>query len=287
MKIAPLIAIIVTLGLGVAGFMFSSQQQTTMKLVVGVAGGPDGSGGLKAVNQSLDGNVASISGERKKALEVCAEAATMLQRSAEELAQAESELSSQESALAAMKEKVKEAKSRQDEIQAELDALLAFFRSLPALSSVSDLNEAVSTLESTVNEEKEKASTLSSELESKVTVRDAAAKKVATETAELERLDGANRRFEEEYRKNDDEFTILAVDPRWKFVVFNVGKDSGIVTGDSNPLLVKRGDVMIAKLRVISITGNQVIAEFKSEELPAGVMLEVGDRVFMQKPIGS
>lgn len=287
MKIAPLIAIIVTLGLGVAGFMFSSQQQTTMKLVVGVAGGPDGSGGLKAVNQSLDGNVASISGERKKALEACAEAATMLQRSAEELAQAESELSAQESALADMKEKVKEAKSRQDEIQAELDALLAFFRSLPALSSVSDLNEAVSTLESTVNEEKEKASTLSSELESKVTVRDAAAKKVATETAELERLDGANRRFEEEYRKNDDEFTILAVDPRWKFVVFNVGKDSGIVTGDSNPLLVKRGDVMIAKLRVISISGNQVVAEFKSEELPAGVMLEVGDRVFMQKPIGS
>lgn len=287
MKIAPLIAIIVTLGLGVAGFMFSSQQQTTMKLVVGVAGGPDGSGGLKAVNQTLDGNVASISGERKKALEACAEAATMLQRSAEELAQAESELSAQESALADMKEKVKEAKSRQDEIQAELDALLAFFRSLPALSSVSDLNEAVSTLESTVNEEKEKASTLSSELESKVTVRDAAAKKVATETAELERLDGANRRFEEEYRKNDDEFTILAVDPRWKFVVFNVGKDSGIVTGDSNPLLVKRGDVMIAKLRVISISGNQVVAEFKSEELPAGVMLEVGDRVFMQKPIGS
>lgn len=287
MKIAPLIAIIVTLGLGVAGFMFSSQQQTTMKLVVGVAGGPDGSGGLKAVNQSLDGNVASISGERKKALEAGAEAATMLQRSAEELTQAENELSSQESALADMREKVKEAKGRQDEIQAELDALLAFFRSLPALSSVSDLNEAVATLESTVNEEKEKATTLSSELESKVTVRDAAAKKVATETAELERLDGANRRFEDEYRKNDDEFTILAVDPRWKFVVFNVGKDSGIVTGDSNPLLVKRGNVMIAKLRVISITGNQVVAEFKSEELPAGVMLEVGDRVFMQKPIGS
>lgn len=287
MKIAPLIAIIVTLGLGVAGFMFSSQQQTTMKLVVGVAGGPDGSGGLKAVNQSLDGNVASISGERKKALEACAEAATMLQRSAEELAQAENELSSQEAVLADMQEKVKEAKSRQNEIQAELDALLAFFRSLPALSSVSDLNEAVATLESTVNEEKEKANTLTAELESKVTVRDAAAKKVATETAELERLDGANRRFEDEYRKNDDEFTILAVDPRWKFVVFNVGKDSGIVTGDSHPLLVKRGDVMIAKLRVISITGNQVVAEFKSEELPAGVMLEVGDRVFMQKPIGS
>ena len=287
MKIAPLIAIIVTLGLGVAGFMFSSQQQTTMKLVFGVAGGADGAGGLKAVNQTLDGNVASISGERKKALEASAEAATMLQRSAEELAQAESELSAQESALADMQDKVKEARARQDEIQAELDALLAFFRSLPALASVSDLNEAVATLESTVNEEKEKASTLTTELESKVTVRDAAAKKVAAETAELERLDGANRRFEEEYRKNDDEFTILAVNPRWKFVVFNVGKDSGVVAADSHPLLVKRGDAVIAKLRVVSISANQVIAEFKSEDLPAGIMLEVGDRVFMQKPIGS
>ena len=287
MKIAPLIAIIVTLGLGVAGFMFSSQQQTTMKLVVGVAGGADGAGGLKAVNQTLDGNVASISGERKKALEASAEAATMLQRSAEELAQAESELSAQESALADMQDKVKDARARQDEIQAELDALLAFFRSLPALASVSDLNEAVATLESTVNEENEKASTLTTELESKVTVRDAAAKKVAAETAELERLDGANRRFEEEYRKNDDEFTILAVNPRWKFVVFNVGKDSGVVAADSHPLLVKRGDAVIAKLRVVSISANQVIAEFKSEDLPAGIMLEVGDRVFMQKPIGS
>lgn len=287
MKIAPLVSIIVTLGLGVAGFMYSSQQQTTMKLVIGAAAGPDGTSGLKAVNQSLDGNVASISGERKKALEATAEAVTMLQRSAEELATAENELASQESALADMQEKVKEAKARQAEIQAELDALLAFFRSLPALSSVSDLSEAVSTLETAVNEQKEQVSTLTTELEGKVTVRDAAAKKVAAETEELRKLDGANRRFEEEYRKNDDEFTILAVDPRWKFVVFNAGKESRIVTGDSAPLLVKRGDVMIAKLRVVSVSSGQVVAEFKTEELPAGVMLEVGDRVFMQKPIGS
>ena len=42
MKIAPLIAIIATLGLGVAGWMYSSQQQTTMKLVIGAAAGADG-----------------------------------------------------------------------------------------------------------------------------------------------------------------------------------------------------------------------------------------------------
>lgn len=287
MKIAPLIAIIATLGLGVAGWMYSSQQQTTMKLVVGVTGGPDGSAGLKATNSALDSSVASISTERKKALDAVAEASTLLQRAKEELASAESELARQEAALEDVKEKVADAKSRQDEIQAELDALLVFFRSLPALSSVSDLTEAVASLESSVNEEKERAATLASELESKVTVRDAAAKKVAELTAELERVDGVNRRFEEQYRKNDDEFTILAVDPRWKFVVFNAGKDSGLVAGGSTPLLVKRGDVMIARLHVVSISGGQVVAEFIPEELPAGVALEVGDRVFMQKPHGS
>ncbi len=285
MKIAPLLAIILTLGLGVAGFMYSSQQQTTMKLVIGAAAGPDGTTGLKAVNQNLEGSVASISGERKKAIEAAAEAVTMLQRSAEELSAVENALAAEESKLEDMKEKVKGAKANQEAIQKELDELLAFFRTL--LPNVSDLNEAVSTLKSTVSENKELVSTLSTELESKVTVREAAAKKVAAATTELEKLDGANRRFEDEYRKNDDEFTVLAVDARWKFVVFNAGKDSGIVAGDSSPLLVKRGDAMIAKLRVISVTGGQVVAEFKSEELPAGVMLEVGDRVFMQKPIGS
>ena len=158
---------------------------------------------------------------------------------------------------------------------------------MPALSSVSNLSEAVATFEETVNTEKERSKTLSSDLDEKVTVREAAAKKVANETAELARLDGINRRFEEEYRKNDDEFTIMAVDTRWKFVVFNAGKDSGLVAGDSTPLLVKRGGAMIAKLRVMSVSAGQVIAEYNSDELPQGVSLEVGDRVFMQKPIGS
>ncbi|MBR5886821.1 MAG: hypothetical protein IKZ07_01300 [Akkermansia sp.] len=285
MKIAPLLAIILTLGLGAAGFMYSGQQQTTMKLVIGAAAGPDGTTGLKAVNQNLEGSVASISGERKKAIEAANEAVTMLQRSAEELSAVENTLASEESKLEDMKEEVKEAKTSQEEIQKGLAELLAFFRTI--FPDVTDLDQAVSELKSTVTENKEQVSTLSAELESKVTVREAAAKKVAAATVELEKLDGVNRRFEEEYRKNDDEFTVLAVDSRWKFVVFNAGKDSGIVAGDSSPLLVKRGDAMIAKLRVISVTGGQVVAEFKAEELPAGVMLEVGDRVFMQKPIGS
>ncbi len=287
MKIVPLITIIATLGLGVAGWMYSSHQQTTMKLVVGVVGGADGTSGLKAANQALDATMATAATERKTALEASAQAGIMLQRSAESLAAAEQVLEEEQGKLTDMLAKVEEARANQAAYQAEMDALLAYFRSLPALSNVSDVSEAVATLAETVTSERERAEVLTTELEEKVTVRDAASRRVANETAELARLDAANRRFEEEYRKNDDEFSILAVDTRWKFVVISVGRDSGLVAGDTTPLIVKRGGTLIATLRITSVSNGQVIAEYNSEELPAGVVLEVGDRVFVQKPIGS
>lgn len=287
MKIVPLITIIATLGLGVAGWMYSSHQQTTMKLVVGAVGGVDGTSGLKAANQALDATMATAATERKTALEASAQAGIMLQRSAESLAAAEQVLEEEQGKLADMLEKVEEARANQAAYQAEMDALLAYFRSLPALSNVSDVSEAVATLAEVVATERERGQVLATELEEKVTVREAAARRVAGETAELARLDSANRRFEEEYRKNDDEFSILAVDTRWKFVVISVGRDSGLVAGDTTPLIVKRGGSLIATLRITSVSNGQVIAEYNAEELPAGVVLEVGDRVFVQKPIGS
>ena len=212
-----------------------------------------------------------------------------MQRSAEELSEAEAELSRQVAARDEMAERLEDAKKRQVEIQAEVDALLAFFRSLPApeMANVSDLTEAVTRFEETVNTEKERSQTLTQDLEEKTTVREAAVKKVSDETTELARLDGINRRFEEEYRKNDDEFTIMAIDTRYRFVVFSAGKDSGLVASDAAPLLVKRNGEMVAKLRVLSIQSGQVVAEYLPEELAPGVTLEVGDRVFLQKPIGS
>ena len=261
MKIKALLIILATLGLGVAGWMYSAQQQATMKLVIGATGGTDGTAGLKAVNQTLDGRMAALSGERKKALEASDEAHTLMQRSAEELSEAEAELGRQVAARDEMAERLEDAKKRQVEIQAEVDALLAFFRSLPApeMANVSDLTEAVTRFEETVNTEKERSQTLTQDLEEKTTVREAAVKKVSDETTELARLDGINRRFEEEYRKNDDEFTIMAIDTRFRFVVFSAGKDSGLVASDAAPLLVKRNGEMIAKLRVLSIqSGRQI-----------------------------
>ena len=125
------------------------------------------------------------------------------------------------------------------------------------------------------------------DLEEKAVVRESATKKVAKAQAELDRMTEINNQFYRTYTKNSDEFSILAVDPRWKFVVFNAGKDSGIVAGTTTPMLVKRGSEPVITLRVVSVSGGQVIAEYDADQLPKGLQLEVGDKVFRQKPLGS
>ena len=87
--------------------------------------------------------------------------------------------------------------------------------------------------------------------------------------------------------KNGDEFALLAVDMRWRFVAFKVGTDSGLVAGDSTPLLVKRGPIEVVKLRIVSISNGMAVAEFDPATLKPGVRPQVGDLVFRQKPIGS
>ena len=118
-------------------------------------------------------------------------------------------------------------------------------------------------------------------------MREAATEKLAKEKVELNRINGINDRFFKDYMKNGDEFALLAVDMRWRFVAFKVGTDSGLVAGDSTPLLVKRGPVEVVKLRIISIKDGMVTAEFDPKTLAPGVRPQVGDLVFRQKPLGS
>lgn len=289
MKIAPLIVIAAILGLGIAGWIYTSNQATTMKMIIQASGGaPDTDAtGLRKTNVDLDGKVASASTERKDALKASEDALTMMRIAVDERNSTENELNNHIDERNDWKEKVADAKRRSAEIQEEADKLTAFLRTLPALGPDVDLATAVEKLRTVVEEEAEKNKTLKNDHEEKVVVRTAATEKVASETAELERLTEINNKFFRDYRKNGEEFVIQAVEPRWKFVVFTVGKESGLVVGDATPLLVKRGDQHLVTLRIVSITGGQVIAEYDSEELPQGVSLEVGDRVFRQKPLGS
>lgn len=289
MKIVPLTSIILIIGLGIFGYTLCSDQATTMNLAIGASGGSADTepSGLRQVNKDLEVEVATISKERADALKTQKDAFVMMQRAVEERDTAERKLTESKEELTEWETKIEEANARVAEVQKERDAVLAMLRSMPALGSDVDLASAVEKLASVVEEEKKREKTLAQDLEEKGVVRQSATEKVAKEQAELDRLTAINNQFFREYTKNSDEYSILAVDSRWKFVVFNAGKDSGIVAGGTTPMLVKRGSEPIITLRVISVSGGQVIAEYDTEQLPKGMQLEVGDKVFRQKPLGS
>ena len=289
MKIVPLTSIILVLGLGIFGYTLCSDQAATMNLAVGASGGSADTepSGLRQTNKDLEIEVATISKERSDSLKQQKDAFVMMQRAVEERDTAERKLADNKESLAEWEEKVKEAQARVEEVQKEREAILATLRTMPALGSDIDLATAVEKLASVVENEKKMEKQLNQDLEEKTEVRKSATEKVAKEQAELDRLTAINDQFFKDYTKNSDEYSILAVDPRWKFVVFNAGKDSGIVAGGSTPMLVKRGSEPIITLRVVSVSGGQVIAEYDAEQLPKGVQLEVGDKVFRQKPLGS
>lgn len=289
MKIVPLTSIILIIGLGIFGYTLCSDQATTMNLAIGASGGSTDTepSGLRQTNKDLEVEVATISKERADSLKLQKDAFVMMQRSVEERDASERKLEDNKESRTEWEEKVKEAQARVDEVNKEREAVMATLRSMPALGSDIDLASAVEKLASVVEEEKKNQEQMQKDLEEKAVVRQAAVEKVAKAQAELDRITAINDAFAREYTKNSDEFSILAVDPRWKFVVFNAGKDSGIVAGTSTPMLVKRGSEPVITLRIVSVTGGQVVAEYDAEQLPQGLQLEVGDKVFRQKPLGS
>ncbi len=289
MKIVPLTSIILILGLGIFGYTLCSDQATTMNLAVGASGGSTDTepSGLRQTNKDLEVEVATISKERSDALKQQKDSFVMMQRAIEERDAAERKLEDNKASRDEWEEKVKEAQTRVDEVEKERESVLAMLRSMPALGSDIDLASAVEKLASVVEEEKKQEKKLTQDLEEKTEVRKITTEKVAKEQAELDRMTAINDQFFRNYVKNSDEYSILAVDPRWKFVVFNAGKDSGIVVGGTTPMLVKRGEEPVITLRIVSVSGGQVIAEYDAEQLPKGIQLEVGDKVFRQKPLGS
>ncbi len=289
MKIVPLTSIILILGLGIFGYTLCSDQAATMNLAVGASGGSSDSEptGLRQTNKDLEVEVATISKERADSLKQQKDAFVMMQRSVEERDTAERKLEENKESRTEWEEKVKEAQARVEEVNKERETVMATLRSMPALGSDIDLASAVEKLASVVEEEKKNQEQMKKDLEEKAVVRESATKKVAKAQAELDRMTEINNQFYRTYTKNSDEFSILAVDPRWKFVVFNAGKDSGIVAGTTTPMLVKRGSEPVITLRVVSVSGGQVIAEYDADQLPKGLQLEVGDKVFRQKPLGS
>lgn len=293
MKVSQLVISLLVLLMGVGLIMYSADQQQVMDVLVAThGGGPQvadaDAGGLRKLNSELDAEVARISGERSAAIEATEGARVEMRDARDKRNDAEAKLAADKAENEDLKVKVESATKTAVQLRDTYNAALAKLKAEGSLDAdTSDLGALVKAVKAVVDRENARKKDLETQLEEEKVVREAATEKLAKEKVELNRINGINDRFFKDYMKNGDEFALLAVDMRWRFVAFKVGADSGLVAGDSTPLLVKRGPVEVVKLRIISIKDGMVTAEFDPKTLAPGVRPQVGDLVFRQKPLGS
>lgn len=294
MKISQLLASILVLLAGGAAIMYSADQQKVMDVLIAAHGGGQqvdaaSATGLRKLNQDLDAERGASSSERAAAVKGVESARVEMRDSMTKRDEAQAKLDDHKAALDGVRNKVQAMNESVEQLRVSFNAALAELKSSDALAidSSADFSAVMDSIKEVVEREEKRTEEITERLNDWQAARTAATEKLAKEKVELNRLTAINDKFFSDYSKNDDEYPLLAADTRWKFVVFNVGPDSGLIAGDATPLLVKRGDVVIAPLRIVSISGGTVIAEFEPEKLQPGVRPEVGDRVFRVKPLGN
>lgn len=287
MKIVSYIPLGCLVVLTIFGYHYASNQTTTMRMLVDArAGMGTGPAGLELANKNLDSEAATVAKRRADALKTNESALALATKAADDLASAKSGMESHRAERDEVKQKIETGEASFAEVKEANEKILAAMHSIPQLASA-DITEALTILESSIKEYNEDYDRISSNLDKKVAERDSLGKTIGDLTTDLAEKRDTNKRFLDNYHRNGREFFIEAVDPRWHFVIFEAGENSGFYAGDSEPLLVKRGAQSIITLRVVSVSGGKVVAEYDEKTLPPGVQLEVGDQIIRQKPFGS
>lgn len=293
MKISQLLASILVLLAGGAAIMYSSDQQKVMDVLIASHGGgqqvdASSATGLRKLNLDLDAERGTVSSERSAAVKAAEAARVEMMDSNVKRNEAQAKLDEHKESLDGVRRKVQAMKKSAAELEASLKAALKTVKASAALDvSDTDTEAVLTAIRELVENEKKRTDELNEKLADWQAARKAATERLAKEQVELNRLTAINDKFFTDYSKNSDEFPLLAADNRWKFVVFQAGPDSGLVPGDATPLLVKRGGVVVAPLRIVSISKGMVIAEYDPKQLMPGVRPEVGDRAFRVKPLGN
>lgn len=294
MKISQLLASILVLLAGGAAIMYTADQQKVMDVVIATHGGgqqvdASSATGLRKLNQDLDAERGTVSSERAAAVKGAEAARVEMRDSMVKRDDAQAKLDEHKASLDGVRRKVEAMKKSVEELRSSLETALAEIKSTASLDvgSGASTEAVLASIRGIVEKEQKRTEEITEKLNDWQAARTAATEKLAKEKVELNRLTAINDKFFTDYSKNDDEYPLLAADSRWKFVVFNVGPESGLIAGDATPLLVKRGDVVVAPLRIVTISKGMVVAEYDPKQLQPGVRPEVGDRVFRVKPLGN
>jgi hypothetical protein len=293
MKISQLLASILMLAAGGAAIMYSADQQKVMDVLIAAHGGgqqvdASSATGLRKMNQDLDAERGTVASERAAAVKAVEANRIEMRDSNTKRDEAQAKLDADKAELQTVRSKVEAMNESVEKVRVAFNTAVAELKNSEALSvdASADFATVLESIKGVVEREEKRTQEINERLNDWQAARAAATEKLAREKVELNRLTAINDKFFTDYTKNDDEFPVLAVDARWKFVVFNVGPDSGLVAGDANPMLVKRGDEVITALRIVTISKGMAVAEFDPAKLPAGIRPELGDRVFRVQPLG-
>ena len=294
MKISQLLASILMLAAGGAAIMYSADQQKVMDVLIAAHGGgqqvdASSATGLRKMNQDLDAERGTVASERAAAVKAVEANRVEMRDSNTKRDEAQAKLDADKAELQTVRSKVEAMNESVEKVRVAFNTAVAELKNSEALSvdASADFATVLESIKGVVEREEKRTQEINERLNDWQAARAAATEKLAREKVELNRLTAINDKFFTDYTKNDDEFPVLAVDARWKFVVFNVGPDSGLVAGDANPMLVKRGNEVITALRIVTISKGMAVAEFDPAKLPAGVRPELGDRVFRVQPLGN
>lgn len=79
---------------------------------------------------------------------------------------------------------------------------------------------------------------------------------------------------------NGLEATVVAVNKDWGFVMVNAGMALGVSASSS--LLVKRGEELIARLRIVTLAPDMVVCDVVPETIAKGARVMPGDRAIFE-----
>ncbi len=295
MKISQLLVSVLILLAGGAAVMYSADQQKVMDVMIATHGGgqqvdASSATGLRKLNQDLDAERGTAAAERAAAIKAAEAARVEMRDSQVKRDEIQAKLAEHKASLDDVRAEVKAMQSKVKTLVDAFKTAMADIKSSEALNVDATVDDFAPVMEA-IKEEVKRQEAITEEqnklLEDYTELATKKREELAALKVELNRLTAINDKFFTDYNKNDDEYPLLAVDSRWKFVVFNVGQDSGLIPGDSTPVLVKRGNVVIAPVRIVSISNGVAIAEYDIKKLTPGVRPEVGDRAFRVKPLGN
>jgi len=145
-----------------------------------------------------------------------------------------------------------------------------------------DKNEAQQTLAAwnALGVQPEQVAQLRTDLKATVEARDVLADEKRILTRNIEKLQAALDTFQGRDRPIEMpclKGQVAAVDPRWKFLVLNVGENQG--AKERGVVMVRRGDKLVGKARIVSVEANRSIANLLPKWQQPGTEIQAGDTI--------